>query len=73
MSKKEAQPALVEVRMWQPRCRRHASLDRWLCVPVFRRVCLYHYDQSLAYWPAFASKKLLPVKPQVSHLVLVTI
>lgn len=23
----------------QPRCRRHDPLDRWLCVPTFRRVC----------------------------------
>jgi len=30
------------VRVWQPRCRRLASLDRWLCVPAFRRVCLCH-------------------------------
>src|SRR5690348_14766713 len=30
------------VREWQPRCRRLTSLDRWLCVPAFRRVCLCH-------------------------------
>ena len=27
---------------WRPRChRRSQSLDRWLCVPIFRWVCLF--------------------------------
>ena len=29
-------------RSWQPRRRRNRPLDRWLCVPAFRRVCPYH-------------------------------
>jgi hypothetical protein len=29
-------------RPWQPRRRRNRPLDRWLCVPAFRRVCPCH-------------------------------
>ena len=32
----------ASARSWQPRRLRNRPLDRWLCVPVFRRVCPYH-------------------------------
>src|SRR6185437_104335 len=32
----------ASTRTWQPRRLRNRPLDRWLCVPVFRRVCPYH-------------------------------
>src|SRR5512138_913107 len=33
-------PKVIAPPRWQPRCPRSSRpLDRWLCVPVFRRVC----------------------------------
>jgi len=32
-------------RPWQPRRHRNRPLDRWLCVPAFRRVCPCHRRQ----------------------------
>jgi hypothetical protein len=43
-ARREEAHARVGARMGQPRCRRLAPVDRWLCVPVFRRVCLCHCE-----------------------------
>ena len=32
----------ADARSWQPRRHRNRPLDRWLCVPAFRRVCPCH-------------------------------
>src|SRR6185437_6672837 len=37
----------ASARPWQPRRHRNRPLDRWLCVPAFRRVCPCHYAPSV--------------------------
>src|SRR5262249_31889552 len=70
----ESARARTEARRWQPRCRRPSPLDRWLCVPVFRRVCLCHCEREclrvLLWSQPYGGSNSLPSLSPLGHGVL---